>query len=109
MEEMVEVCKIASAHEFITNLEKVTRKIFKVMNVMSVDLIQGYDTIVGYGGVTLSGGQKQRIGIARALLGKPKILLLDEATSALDTNSEAAVQVLLYQLIEFYSYSEHKE
>jgi ABC-type multidrug transport system fused ATPase/permease subunit len=55
----------------------------------------GYDTLVGDGGVKLSGGQKQRITIARAILRDPAIFLLDEATSALDTASEKKVQLAL--------------
>ncbi len=55
----------------------------------------GYDTLVGDGGVKLSGGQKQRITIARAILRDPSIFLLDEATSALDTASEKKVQLAL--------------
>jgi ABC-type multidrug transport system fused ATPase/permease subunit len=56
-------------------------------------------TRVGERGQRLSGGQKQRIAIARCLLRKPSLLLLDEATSALDTESEAAVQKALDDLI----------
>ena len=55
----------------------------------------GYDTIIGEGGVTLSGGQRQRIAIARAILKPATVLVLDEPTSALDADAEQAIVDLL--------------
>ena len=73
-EELVRVCKLACADEFI---ERFPNK---------------YDTWIEQGGTNVSGGQKQRLCIARALLKKPKILILDDSTSAVDTHTDAMIR-----------------
>lgn len=69
-----------------SDVEDMARKLG--IHEMIMSFSEGYDTIVGVGGVQLSGGQRQRISIVRALLGRPSVLILDEATSALDPLSE---------------------
>jgi ATP-binding cassette, subfamily B, bacterial len=80
--EIEKAARAAFAHDFIAGLP------------------QGYDTMLGEGGVTLSAGQRQRIAIARAVLRDAPILLLDEATSALDSESETLVQRALDSIMQ---------
>ncbi|MDE1161306.1 MAG: ABC transporter ATP-binding protein [Acidobacteriaceae bacterium] len=82
MERIEAAAKAALAHDFILRLS------------------EGYDTVIGERGARLSGGERQRLAIARALLKNAPILILDEATSALDTESEAAVQAALANLMQ---------
>ena len=73
-DELVEVCKLAQADEFIHTFP------------------QKYDTYIEQGGTNVSGGQKQRLCIARALLKHPKVLILDDSTSAVDTKTDALIR-----------------
>lgn len=70
LEEVEQAARAAQAHEFIESFP------------------EGYDTLLGRGGVNVSGGQKQRLCIARALLRRPKVLILDDSTSAVDSETE---------------------
>lgn len=76
-EELVRVCQLAQADEFIRQFPK------------------QYDTYIEQGGTNVSGGQKQRLCIARALLKRPKILILDDSTSAVDTKTDALIRKAL--------------
>lgn len=80
-EELVRVCKLAQADEFVQNFP------------------DKYDTFIERGGTNVSGGQKQRLCIARALLKKPKILILDDSTSAVDTKTDSLIRTAFEQEI----------
>ncbi len=60
---------------------------------------KGLDTPIGTRGMSISGGQKQRLGLARALVGKPRILILDDCTSALDSRTEANLWDRLHEVM----------
>jgi len=62
---------------------------------MVLRLPQGYDTMLGWGGMGLSMGQTQRIALARALFRDPAVLILDEPNAHLDSDGEAQLVAAL--------------
>jgi len=73
LEDIVEACKVAQAHDFINQFPL------------------RYNTMLEENATNISGGQKQRLAIARAILKQPDILIMDESTSNLDSTTERAV------------------
>ena len=79
-EEVARAACAAQCHEFIESLPN------------------GYQTLVGEGGIYLSGGEAQRIALARAILKDSPIILLDEATAFADPENEHLIQKALHEL-----------
>ncbi len=80
-EEVLAAARAAEAHQFVMALP------------------DGYDTVLGEGGLTLSGGQRQRIALARALVTDPRVLVLDDATSSVDSRVEEEIHSTLRRLL----------
>jgi ATP-binding cassette subfamily B protein len=60
----------------------------------------GYDAEIRERGLNLSTGQRQLLSFARALAHGADVLVLDEATSSIDTETEAAVQRGIHNLMD---------
>lgn len=82
MDEIVEACKLANAHQFIEKMP------------------EGYNTIITERADNISAGQKQLLCIARIMLLKPPMMILDEATSNIDTRTEMKIQQALNIMME---------
>ena len=78
-EEIKNICHLVNLDKFIESLP------------------QRYETLLD-ATQKLSSGQKRRLGLARALIGKPKILLLDEPMENLDIYNEELIQNVLSKL-----------
>ena len=81
-EEVARAACAAQCHEFIESLPN------------------GYQTLVGEGGIYLSGGEAQRIALARAILKDSPIILLDEATAFADPENEGKILAAFSHLIK---------
>ncbi len=76
-ETLERACRIAGIHETITAKPN------------------GYDTLVGEGGIRLSGGEARRLVVARAILRDTPVLVLDEPTEGLDSPTAASLMSML--------------
>ena len=65
---------------------------------MILHLPEGYDTMLGGGGMQLSGGQMRRIGLAQALYSDPVNLILDKPNSNLDSAGNTTLNTTIRQI-----------
>ncbi|WP_265460135.1 ABC transporter ATP-binding protein [Enterococcus sp. HY326] len=74
MDKIIEVAKVAQAHDFITSPA------------------EQFNAPVAQGGTNFSGGQKQRLAIARGLAKEADIYIFDDSFSALDYETDAKLR-----------------
>lgn len=98
---ILENFKVVKEDATLEDIRSVCKKAYIDDYIMS--LPDGYDTLIGEGGVNLSGGQKQRIAIARTLLKDTKVILFDEATSALDNESQEYIKKTIDDLVDTHT------
>lgn len=70
---VVEAAKLAHAHQFIQRLK------------------DGYDTLIGPGGVQLTTGERYRIALARLVLKDPAIAIIEEPDAPLDEDTRQLI------------------
>jgi len=79
--------------ETLTEREQ-ARRVWKAIESVNLEP----SAVVGKLPAELSGGMQKRVGIARAIVGRPRILLWDEPTTGLDPINTAAIERLIVRL-----------
>lgn len=88
-------------------LENVGYRLFEEGQLSEMEIEAAVSKLLGFVGLEeaidkmpaeLSGGMKRRVGIARALVGTPKVVLYDEPTSGLDPITKRTIVDLMIKL-----------
>jgi phospholipid/cholesterol/gamma-HCH transport system ATP-binding protein len=88
-------------------LENVGYRLFEEGRLSETEIVDRVSQLLGFVGLEeaidkmpaeLSGGMKRRVGIARALVGTPKVVLYDEPTAGLDPITKRTIVDLMIKL-----------
>ncbi|MFZ4607020.1 MAG: ABC transporter ATP-binding protein [Caulobacter sp.] len=84
----------------LINADGRSRRAARVAALEALDQVRLESSVADLHPSELSGGMQKRVGLARAIVGRPRILFFDEPTTGLDPMTAEAINLLIVDLVK---------